>query len=151
MQIKHSVRLISAAILSLVIVLVTSSVRLTTDLTELLSFITGPAWSTADGAMEGTIGLQQQVIALQMLNLHPEKSADHLALLEAGTAMADESMGRMVAAKLVSQSSVTKLQQIKQSFDQAKTSLLTDPTNPTNPTQRKYRLLVLKARNYWHF
>lgn len=131
MQIKHSVRLISAAILSLVIVLVTSSVRLTTDLTELLSFITGPAWSTADGAMEGTIGLQQQVIALQMLNLHPEKSADHLALLEAGTAMADESMGRMVAAKLVSQSSVTKLQQIKQSFDQAKTSLLTDPTNPT--------------------
>ena len=131
MQIKHSVRLISVAILSLVIVLVTSSVRLTTDLTELLSFITGPAWSTADGAMEGTIGLQQQVIALQMLNQHPEKSADHLALLEAGTAMADESMGRMIAAKLVSQSSVTKLQQIKQSFDQAKTSLLADPTNPT--------------------
>lgn len=130
MQIKHSVTLISGAILSLVIVLVASSVRLTTDLTDLLSFITGPAWSTADGAMEGTIGLQQQIIALQMLNLQPEQRTEHMALLDAGTEMADESMGRMVAAKLVSPTSVAKLQQMKQSFDQAKTNLLVDPANP---------------------
>jgi methyl-accepting chemotaxis protein len=130
MQIKHSVRLISVAILSLVIVLVTSSVRLTTDLTKLLSFITGPAWSTADGAMEGTIGLQQQVIALLMLNQQPEKKAAHLIMLETGTAMADESMDRMIAAQLVSESSVAKLKQIKQSFNQAKSNLLNDPANP---------------------
>jgi methyl-accepting chemotaxis protein len=130
MQIKHSVSLISGAILSLVIVLVASSVRLTTDLTDLLSFITGPAWSTADGAMEGTIGLQQQIIALQMLNLQPAQRTEHMKLLDAGSEMADEAMGRMVAAKLVTPSSVQQLQQIKQTFDESKNKLLADPANP---------------------
>lgn len=130
MQIKHSVRLISGAILSLVVILVFSSIKLTNDLTDLLSFITGPAWSTADGAMEGTIGLQQQIIAMQLLHLHPDKPQEHMALLDAGTEMANESMDRMVAAKLVEPASVKQLNQFKQTFEQAKTALLANPEDP---------------------
>lgn len=33
--------------------------RSTEGLGEKLSYVTGPAWDTTDGAMEGTIGLQQ--------------------------------------------------------------------------------------------
>lgn len=129
MRIKHSVSLISGAVLSLVVVLVTSSVRLTSEFTDLLDFITGPAWSTADGAMEGTIGLQQQIIALQMLNLHPEERSSHLAMLETAAEIADESIDRMSAASLISQQSTAKLRKIKQRFDQAKVELLADPTD----------------------
>ena len=127
MTIKQSVAMISAAISALVLILVASSVKLTAELTDLLSFITGPAWSTADGAMEGTIGLQQQIIALQMLHQDPTQRAEQMPLLDAGTAMADESLARMIAAGLISQNSITELRQLKTQFDQAKSELVAAP------------------------
>ena len=35
-----------------------------TQLNERLAYVTGPAWNTADGAMEGTIAAQQQMNAI---------------------------------------------------------------------------------------
>lgn len=77
MTIRNSVNSIAVAIFLLVLFLVGTSVKVSTDLTQLLNFVTGPAWDTADGAMEGSIGLQQQIIAINALHYEPAAAAAH--------------------------------------------------------------------------
>ena len=49
-----------------ILILVTGSVGYygITQLNERLAYVTGPAWNTVDGAMEGTIAVQQQMNAI---------------------------------------------------------------------------------------
>ncbi len=130
MTIRNSVNAIAAAILLLVLFLVGTSVKISTDLTDLLTFVTGPAWDTADGAMEGTIGLQQQIIALHGMHYEPEKVAEHQQLLRQGIEMADEALGRMMAAKLIQSSSLAKLEQQKSQFQQIRSEIAANPSDP---------------------
>ena len=50
----------------MILILVTGSAGYygITQLNERLAYVTGPAWDTADGAMEGTIAVQQQMNAI---------------------------------------------------------------------------------------
>ncbi len=130
MTIRNSVNIIAAAIFLLVLFLVGTSVKVSTDLTQLLNFVTGPAWDTADGAMEGTIGLQQQIIAVNALHYEPANASEHQQLLQQGIAMADEALNRMMAAKLIQSASLARLEQLKNQFQQIRNDIVNNPADP---------------------
>jgi methyl-accepting chemotaxis protein len=116
MLIKTALNCVAAATLTVVILLVGGSLKLSQDFQQMLTFITGPAWDSADGAMEGTIGLQQQIIALQILQHNPNEQAKAKAIMDEGIEMADSALSRMLNAGLMSSSAVSQLKQRQQSF-----------------------------------
>ena len=71
----------------------------TSRLSSSLDYITGPAWDTADGAMEGSIGTQAQIIATQELISAARGGLllDISAKLKEGRATADAAFDRMFA------------------------------------------------------
>lgn len=78
------------------------------SLSGLLAYLTGPAWNTADGAMEGTIGVEAEMLAIERMMVHGATPALEKMFSEA-QASADEALGRMVDAGLMSDEEVQKL------------------------------------------
>lgn len=66
-----------------------------------LTFISGPAWNTADGAMEGTIGIEAHMLGIER-KLSGDSSQNTEELIREGQAMEEEALGRMLAAGLIS-------------------------------------------------
>ncbi len=93
-------------------------------LSGLLDFITGPAWDTADGAMEGSMGIEAEMIGVGQIISGQAKPAAAQALVEQGQAMAEEALGRMVAAGLMSAADVTQLDVERQRFAEVQNQLL---------------------------
>jgi methyl-accepting chemotaxis protein len=90
----------------------------TNRLSTSLNYITGPAWDTADGAMEGSIGVQVQIIAMQELisAARGGVTIDVAADLEDGKAMEKEALDRMFAAKQIPMELETKVQSFISDF-----------------------------------
>lgn len=130
MTIRHAIYLINALFVVLVIVLAGFSYKSSRDYSAILAYVTGPAWDSADGAMEGTIGLQQQIIAINLLQDRPDEKEHAMQLLSEGKAMASEALGRMLAAGLMSSENVTELKQQQLHFEQARESLLANLSDP---------------------
>jgi len=75
----------------------------TGHLSESLSYVTGPAWNTADGAMEGSIGVQAQIISIQKL-VHAAQSGLFLDIsqeLEEGKTSAEQALTRMIQTHII--------------------------------------------------
>ncbi|QEP43247.1 methyl-accepting chemotaxis protein [Ectothiorhodospiraceae bacterium BW-2] len=67
-----------------------------------LRFVTGPAWDAADGAMEGTIGIQSELLAIGRL-LRQEVSYEQMRTeLAQAESFAGEALERMFASGLMS-------------------------------------------------
>lgn len=108
--------------------------RLTSD----LDYVTGPAWDTADGAMETTIGLQNQMIAVekilqgfdadqnhQVIQTAKQETAEAFDRLETANIMTGEQIQQYRAQELLftkaSQQLITTYStfaQLKRDFDQ---------------------------------
>ena len=75
----------------------------TSRLSSSLDYVTGPAWDTADGAMEGSIGIQSQIIATQEMVSAARGGVilDVSAQITEGKETADSALGRMFAAKQI--------------------------------------------------
>ena len=129
MLIKTALNCVAGATLALVVVLVGGSLKLSKDFQQMLTFITGPAWDSADGAMEGTIGLQQQIIALQLLQHNPAEQTKAKTIMDEGVEMAGEALDRMLKAGLMSSSAVTELKQRQQSFNASRDAYLSTPND----------------------
>ena len=72
-------------------------------LSSILELVITQAWDAADGAMEGTIGIQRQMIEVYVL-LESTNSSDRqsaLERLEEAEATTAEALGRMVASGLI--------------------------------------------------
>lgn len=105
-------RKISAALVFLsCVILATGLVGLSGigSLSNQLRFLTGPAWDTADGAMEGTIELQAEVIALQSLLRNKIRIVDGQAQMKDASAAADEALGRMANSGLLEPNQTSEL------------------------------------------
>lgn len=129
MLIKTALNCVAGATLALVVVLVGGSLKLSQDFQQMLTFITGPAWDSADGAMEGTIGLQQQIIALQLLQHNPTEQAKAKTIMDEGIEMASEALDRMLKAGLMSASAVSELKQRQQSFNASRDAYMSTPND----------------------
>ncbi|MBL7647308.1 MAG: methyl-accepting chemotaxis protein [Candidatus Hydrogenedentes bacterium] len=79
------------------------------SLKEVLDFLSGPAWSTADGAMEGTIGLELQMLAMRNIMAGVDLETNERRLKE-GQELAATAYGRAIDAKLLDQSLNEKFQ-----------------------------------------
>jgi len=93
-------------------------------ISESLKFVTGPAWDAADGAMEGTIGVQAEVITLQkrlLLNISEQQATSQL---KQDVAFADEALGRMFASGLMDGDSIRLIKQQLSTFRQTSQSLI---------------------------
>ena len=95
------------------------------QLSNSLDNIMGPSWDTADGAMEGKISLQQQVIIINALveSARAGKTMD-TASLSAAEQSASEALQRMFSAGKVPAESATQLEQQLDSFYQQRNVLL---------------------------
>lgn len=94
-----------------VVILTTGLVGLTgiSSLSNQLRFLTGPAWDAADGAMEGTIELQKEVLSLQQILRNRIEFVSGLTKMEEASDTADEALGRMRDSGLLDGNQVAQL------------------------------------------
>jgi len=80
----------------------------TSRLSDSLNYITGAAWESADGAMEGSIGIQQQIIiSTQIINaVHSGTTINNLKKLKAAQEMKIEALDRMFSASQISEEKI---------------------------------------------
>ncbi len=98
-------------------------------LSTLVEVIIGPAWNTADGAMEGSIGIEEQMLGVERILVHDKKSPETVfakKLLEEGWAMENEALGRLITAGLISSEELVILKSHRDAFALAKNTLLND-------------------------
>jgi methyl-accepting chemotaxis protein len=94
-----------------------------TKLSENLSFIVGPAWDTADGAMEGTIGIEAEMLAVERIlqGNHIDKGMQEL---NEGKTMADEAIARLISAGLMASAEIENVERVKQRYESLLEKLL---------------------------
>lgn len=111
MKMTISRKIGTALIFLSLIILATGMVGLSGigSLSNQLRFLTGPAWDTADGAMEGTIELQAEVMSLKQVLRNKLSVQQGRAEMERAAAGADEALGRMVDSGLLDPSQTDQL------------------------------------------
>lgn len=123
MKIATKIRGAFAGLLGVVIV--TGMVGLVSAgrLGDTLDYLTGPAWSTADGAMEGTIGVRTQMYFASQI-LSGKGAPKDLTLLKEAGEEADEAFGRMVEAKLVEETLLRDFQEASGEYERTLAQVL---------------------------
>ena len=90
-------------------------------LANLLSYVLGAAWQTADGAMEGSIELGNQQLQIQkMQNGTPLNRAE----LDAAKAATDDALVRVSQGQLIDGAALATMEQHKQDYQQQQEKLL---------------------------
>lgn len=90
-------------------------------LANLLSYVLGAAWQTADGAMEGSIELGNQQLQIQkMQNGTPLNRAE----LDAAKAATDDALARVNLGQLIDGAALATMEQHKQDYQQQQEKLL---------------------------
>ncbi|HHP5492074.1 TPA: methyl-accepting chemotaxis protein [Aeromonas veronii] len=90
-------------------------------LANLLSYVLGAAWQSADGAMEGSIELGNQQLQIQkMQNGTPLNRAE----LDAAKAATDDALARVSQGQLIDGAALATMEQHKQDYQQQQEKLL---------------------------
>lgn len=107
--------------------------KATSQLTQMLDYITGPAWDTADGAMEGQIELEKQIITLQRLHIKKIDQSTAKTQLAKAIEREKDALDRMKAQGLLESSELNelnaKLNTYHQLRDQLFNELVSDSTS----------------------
>ncbi|EPF2646351.1 methyl-accepting chemotaxis protein [Vibrio cholerae] len=93
-----------------------------------LSYIVGPAWDTADGAMETTIQIEAQMLAVNRLILGEDSQRVEQILNTAITEI-DTSSSRMIEAGLLSAAQTQQFSQFNSQYQQSRNALITSYKN----------------------
>jgi len=89
-----------------------------------LDFVTGPAWETADGAMESQINLQREVLAVYALLNPGSDEAAVRAELDAARAAAERAVVRVQASRIIPADKLAGLARTLAAYHQARDGLL---------------------------
>lgn len=89
----------------------------------MLNYIAGPAWDTADGAMEGQIELEKQVITIQRLYTKKIDANQARDQLDKAIARENEALGRMKRQMLIDAKTLKQLDTHLINYHQARDSL----------------------------
>lgn len=89
----------------------------TVQMSNMLTYITGPAWNTADGAMEGQIELEKQIIVINRLQQKQIDPAAARTEMDAAIEAAEEALGRMKSQNLIEPQQVNSLNHRLESFN----------------------------------
>ncbi|GIC22643.1 methyl-accepting chemotaxis protein [Vibrio cholerae] len=93
-----------------------------------LSYIVDPAWDTADGAMETTIQIEAQMLAVNRLILG-EDSQRVEQILNTAITEVDTSSSRMIEAGLLSAAQTQQFSQFNSQYQQSRNALITSYKN----------------------
>lgn len=91
-----------------------------------ITFITGNAWDAADGSMEGTIGIQSQIITLDAFINNELSLADARKKVSETNEFTQEALGRMKASGLIGTQSITTLDSYLAKLETLKGTILSD-------------------------
>ncbi len=123
MKIKMAITVGVASFLLVVVMNSYIGMQATNQLGQMLEYLGGPAWDTADGAMEGQIGIQQEIISMQQL-YHAEISAEQAnTQLAAAGDMANEALSRMKNSGLLKAGTIKEFEQLWQQYQQNRDAL----------------------------
>ncbi|WP_323890079.1 methyl-accepting chemotaxis protein [Aeromonas allosaccharophila] len=112
-------------------------------LADLLSYVLGAAWQTADGAMEGSIELGNQQLYIQkMQNGAPLNRAE----LDAAKAATDDALARVSQGQLIDSAALATMDQQKQGYQQQQEKLLALYQAYTEADQALHQNADLMAR-----
>ena len=91
------------------------------NLVAVLDYVVGPAWSTADGAMEGTINIQAQ-----LLHTHDYLNGDNNARnkISEADAMATEAISRLKGANIIEEKEIDQLDSVQDNYAEKRRELL---------------------------
>ncbi|MDH5546333.1 MAG: methyl-accepting chemotaxis protein [Gammaproteobacteria bacterium] len=96
----------------------------TQRLSNSLDFVTGPAWDAADGSMEGSIGTQQMMLAVEKIillsssrNANDPEILKYKKLLKEGEVTANESIQRMISSGLIPDDQVRQVKSGQASYN----------------------------------
>ncbi|MDH5354891.1 MAG: hypothetical protein OEY09_10650, partial [Gammaproteobacteria bacterium] len=95
LKISQKILLIMAVMSSLIVISGLSGLRSVNNLTDTLSFITNQAWNAADGAMEGTIELQAELLTTRKIMSGELGAEEGSKAIEETIVAASEALGRM--------------------------------------------------------
>ena len=111
-------KIISGFLLSTFIIVLVGGVGLKgiNDLSTRLTFIAGPAWDTADGAMEGNIGITAEMLAVEKI-FQGYDFQTQMKYLEAGKETADEAIARLIDADLLDGQQSKSFQSLKNDYE----------------------------------
>lgn len=123
MKIKVSIYLGFAAFLLITCINTWVGYSATNQLSGMLNYISGPAWNAADGAMEGQIGLESQIIVLQKVHHKEMTPLEAKPIFESAIEMENESLGRMKNSNLMSDSIITELNNSLKLYHQTRDAL----------------------------
>jgi len=93
-------------------------------LSESLEYVTGPAWDAADGAMEGSIGTQTQMLAGEEMFAGLETVAVVRKEIAEGEKMANEALERMAASGLLSDADIRRVSDVREKYDDVKNRVI---------------------------
>lgn len=82
-----------------------------------LEYVTGPAWDSADGAMEGSIGIQAKMLLIQEVFAGIKELDNVSSEMQEHIDSANEALGRMKAAGLINAVDVREVEDAEQSFE----------------------------------
>lgn len=111
---------LSAALLAVMLCLAGTGYWSGQRLSTILAFITGPAWDTADGAMETQIGIQGEMNWMQSRLLGVLVTENTLA---DSTALANEAFSRLLAANIMDKKTSQNIQAQLSTFRSEATAL----------------------------
>lgn len=97
-------------------------------LSDMLDYISGPAWDAADGAMEGTIGIQGQMLAVDRMARDEDPNGHFQELFAESRETADEALGRLKGSGLFSNAEIADLDRHLNAYYSAQENLLAKRT-----------------------
>ena len=123
MKIKMAITVGVASFLLVVTMNSYIGLKASSQLGQMLEYLGGPAWDTADGAMEGQIGIQQEIISMQQLYYADVSVAQADTQLAAAADMANEALGRMKNSGLLKAATVKEFEQLLLQYQQHRDAL----------------------------
>ena len=92
---------------------------------DVVDYLTGPAWSAADGAMETQINIEAQVIQVLRMGLPDADQAGLRASLAKTTRDSGESMARVTSSELLPKAEIERLRRDYDALQRSQEALLT--------------------------
>ena len=121
-------------------------------LSNILQLVVTQAWDAADGAMEGTIGIQKQLIEVYVLLEATNESERQAARerIKAADAMTKEALDRMIASGLIAQNDMTAFQEnrarylkIRQQVLETQKAVSAGTTDPQMLSKAKREFVII--------
>lgn len=125
--------------------------KATSDMSKMLNYVTGPAWDTADGAMEGQIELEKQIITLQRLHIKKIDQGDAKAQLAKAMERENEALNRMKAQGLLGESQLSELDNKLNAYHQLRDQLFNELVNSSQSAEATFKKFDSEVENLLNF